>query len=303
MTAVPKTTLPDLFPGFSDTFVEGDGATLHVRIGGEGPPLVLLHGYPQCGVMWHKIAGPLAEHFTVIIPDLRGYGQSTAPSSSGGVGYSKRAMSNDIAAMMTRLGHERFAVAGHDRGGRVAYRMGFDHPDRLLKIAVLDILPTYEYWRQMDWKFGLKMYHWLMLAQPEPLPETLIAGAPTYYLEHTLASWTAAKDLSAFDERALEHYRAFFAEPTRIHACCEDYRAGAGIDMDFDSTDRDAGRLIDVPLVAIWGGRGLSPTGDNPLDIWRQWAPDAEGCGVDGGHFIAEEAPEETLAALLRFMT
>lgn len=303
MTTLPQSALPDLFPGFSDTFVEGDGANLHVRISGSGAPLVLLHGYPQCGVMWHRIAQQLAERFTVIIPDLRGYGESSVPVSSGGGEYSKRAMGNDIAAMMTRLGHERFAVAGHDRGGRVAYRMGFDHPKRLTKLAVLDILPTYTYWQQMDWQYALKMYHWLMLAQPEPMPETLIAGAHQHYLEHTLASWTAAKDLSAFDDRAMAHYRAFFADPARIHACCEDYRAGATIDMQLDSTDREAGRTINVPLFAIWGGRGLSPTGDSPLDTWRQWAPGAEGCAVNGGHFVAEEAPEETLAALLRFLT
>ncbi len=296
------TKLPELFPGFSDTFVDGDGATLHVRIGGDGPPLVLLHGYPQCGVMWHRIAPALAGHFTVIVPDLRGYGQSSVPASNGGEGYSKRAMGNDIAAMMTRLGHQKFALAGHDRGGRVAYRMAFDHPERLTKVAVLDILPTWDYWTQMDWTSGLRMYHWLFLAQPEPMPETLIGGAKQLYLEHTLAAWTEAKTLAAFDERALAHYRAFFDDPARIHACCEDYRAGATIDMALDAADREAGRTIETPLLAIWGARGLSPQGGAPLDIWRTWAPDAQGVGVGAGHFIAEENPDGTLAALMDFL-
>lgn len=294
-------TLPDLFPGFEDKMVEGDGASLHVRIGGSGAPLVLLHGYPQCGVMWHRIAGELAKDFTLVIPDLRGYGESSVPASQDGHAYSKRAMGNDIAAMMSRLGHDRFAVAGHDRGGRVAYRMGFDHPDRLTKLAVLDILPTHAYWTRMDWQYGLKIYHWLFLAQPEPMPENLIAGAARYYLEHTLASWTATKNLAAFDERALEHYRAFFSQPERIHAACEDYRAGATLDMEMDSADREAGRVIETPLLAIWGGRGLAPGAGTPLDTWREWASNAEGVAVNGGHFVAEEAPEETLAALLDY--
>ncbi|WP_394708207.1 alpha/beta fold hydrolase [Breoghania sp.] len=297
--AVPN--LPELFPGFETRMVEGDGATLHVRIGGEGPPLVLLHGYPQSGVMWHKVVPDLSKHFTCIIPDLRGYGQSSIPASQAGQGYSKRAMGQDIAAMMTRLGHESFALVGHDRGARVAYRMGLDHGDRLTRIAVLDILPTLEYWRQMDWRYGLKIYHWLFLAQPYPLPENLISGASTYYLQHTLASWTAARNLSAFDARALEHYRTFFADPARIHALCEDYRAGAGLDMDQDAADREAGRTIDVPLLALWGGHGLAP-GSSPLDVWREWAPGAQGQAINAGHFVAEENPEETTEALLAFL-
>ncbi|PTW62280.1 haloacetate dehalogenase [Breoghania corrubedonensis] len=292
--------LPELFPGFETRMVEGEGATLHVRIGGEGMPLVLVHGYPECGVMWHKLASELSRHFTCIIPDLRGYGQSSVPKSEKGLAYSKRAMGNDIAAMMTRLGHQTFALAGHDRGARVAYRLGLDHPDRLSRLAVLDILPTYDYWRQMNLEYGLKMYHWLFLAQPTPLPENLIARASTFYLEHTLASWTANGNLSAFDKRALEHYRAFFSDPERIHAACEDYRAGAGIDMDIDTADRAAGKTIDVPLLVLWGGRGLSPD-KNPLDVWRDWATAVEGQAVDGGHFLPEENPEATTAALISF--
>ncbi|PLX36179.1 MAG: alpha/beta hydrolase [Hyphomicrobiales bacterium] len=298
----------DLFPGFAETRLEGDGLTLHARIGGEGPPLVLLHGYPQCHVMWHRIAPELARHFTCIIPDLRGYGQSDcAADSVEGSGYSKRAMGNDIAAAMSALGHDRFAVAGHDRGARVGYRMALDHADRVERLVVLDILPTADYWLRMDRAYGLKMYHWLFLAQPAPMPETLIGGAPAAYLEHTIASWSKAGDLSAFDPRALDAYRGFFAEPERIHAVCEDYRAGAGIDRELDEADQAAGRRIACPVLTVWGETGLAPKpaseDDSQLSVWRRWTENVTGAPVDSGHFVAEENPQATLAHLIPFLT
>lgn len=296
----------DLFPGFTEARLKGDGLELYARIGGEGPPLVLLHGYPETHVMWHRVAPELARHFTLVIPDLRGYGQSDcAAASVDGSAYSKRAMAADIVAAMASLGHDRFRLAGHDRGARVGYRLALDHRDRVERLAVLDILPTADYWRRMDRAYGLKMYHWMFLAQPAPLPETLIAGAPVTYLEHTLASWTKAGDLSAFDPRALDHYRRFFCEPDRIHAVCEDYRAGAGIDCDLDEADRAAGRTIACPLLAVWGGGGLasaSAGAETQLDVWRRWADDVTGAPADSGHFVAEENPAATLAQLLPFM-
>lgn len=293
----------DLFPGFREQRVAGDGLTLHCRIGGEGPPLVLLHGYPQSHVMWHRIAGRLAQSFTCVIPDLRGYGQSDcARPGSDPSAYSKRAMAGDVVAMMADLGHSRFALVGHDRGARVGYRLALDRPDTVSRLAVLDILPTYDYWRRIDRAFGLKIYHWLFLAQPEPLPEMLIAKAPVPFLDHTLASWTKAGNLSAFDDRALARYRDFFSDPERIHATCQDYRAGATVDLADDAANVDAGTRIDCPVLVLWGGGGIAQQGNGPLDSWRNWASDVRGGAIDSGHFVAEENPAETLSALMPFL-
>ncbi|MBA5778363.1 alpha/beta hydrolase [Stappia sp. F7233] len=298
-----QTDLPELFPGFRAGLVEGEGAEIFCRIGGSGPPVLLLHGYPQSHAMWHPIAARLAAEFTVVAADLRGYGASSAPRGDDGhVLYSKRAMGADMVRMMERLGFQRFAVVGHDRGGRVAYRMGFDHPDRLTRVAVLDILPTYAYWARMDWRYGMRMYHWMFLAQPKPMPERLIAGDSIAYLEHTLASWTKAKDLSAFDPRALEHYRAFYRQEARIHAVCEDYRAGATVDMAQDTADREAGRKIKVPLLSIYGEAGFGGGERSPAEVWGEWAQEVEAVGVDAGHFLIEEAPQATYAALRPFL-
>jgi len=295
--------LPDLFPDFETRQVETRSGTLFCRTGGRGLPLLLVHGYPQTHAMWHKVAPELAQRFTLVIPDLPGYGQSAIPPLGGDhSAYSKRASGNAMVDLMSALGHDRFALAGHDRGARVSYRMALDHPDRLTRVAVLDILPTYDYWRRMDRAFALKIYHWAFLAQPAPFPETLIAASAGYFLEHTLASWTAAKDLSAFHPDALAHYHAFFGQPERIAATCEDYRAGATVDLDHDTADVGSGRRIDVPLLALWGGAGIAQSGETPLDVWRRWATDVQGCAIDGGHFVAEENPKELLEKLLPFL-
>jgi haloacetate dehalogenase len=210
-------------------------------------------------------------------------------------------MGADVAALMRALGHERFFVAGHDRGGRVAYRLALDRPECVAKLAVLDILPTGEMWRGMDAARAMSIYHWMFLAQPEPLPEMLISKAPRDYVDHTLASWTGAKSLVCFGEPALTSYRAAFADPARVHAFCEDYRAGATLDRQADEADLAAGRKIAAPLLALWGEAGIPASGSNPLDIWRRWALDARGRAVPGGHFLPEEAPEATLSALLDF--
>jgi haloacetate dehalogenase len=237
-----------------------------------------------------------------VIPDLPGYGWSAVPRSDADhTPYTKRAMAAVMIELMEALGFVRFRIAGHDRGGRVAYRLALDHPERIERLAALDILPTYDYWQRMDRRYGLKMYHWLFLAQPEPLPERLIGGKPVFNVDHTLASWTKAQSLAAFDPRALAHYRAALADPSRIHAACEDYRAGAHADYDHDAADRAAGRRIAGPVLALWGAGGLAPAGETPLDVWRQWANDVRGAPIDSGHFLAEEAPDATAEALAEF--
>ena len=290
----------DLFPGFEEREIALGEATLHVRSGGSGPPLLLLHGYPQSSAMWRRVAPALATRFHVVAPDLRGYGRSSIPGSHGGSGYSKRKMGEDALALMQSLGHARFGVAGHDRGGRVAYRLALDHPEAIARVAVLDIIPTGEMWRGMDAGRAMQVYHWMFLAQPEPLPETLISAASQTYLDHTLASWTGAKTLEAF-QGALEEYRTAFADPARVHASCEDYRAGATLDRLADEIDHAAGRKIEAPLLALWGAKGIPAEGVSPLDVWRQWARDVRGHAIDCGHFLPEEAPEATAQALMNF--
>jgi haloacetate dehalogenase len=300
----PMTDLPDLFPGFSSHWLDTDAGRIFARIGGSGPPLVLQHGFPESHVMWHRIAPALAERFTLVIPDLRGYGWSSVPASEQGGAYSKRDMANDIVTIMEALGHATFGFVGHDRGARVGYRLALDHPGRLTKLALLDISPTLAMWEGMDAGRAMQVYHWTFLAQPAPMPEKLIGGAPVFWLEHTLASWTKAQSLEAFDPGALAHYRAFFNDPARIHAVCEDYRAGATLDLALDRADRDAGRTINSPVFVLWGASGIPGRGASPLDIWQQtFAPNAEGQAVDSGHFVAEENPQATLSALLPWLT
>jgi haloacetate dehalogenase len=310
--------LADLYPGFASHFVSTAVGKIFARQGGSGPPLLLLHGYPQTNVIFHRVAPELAKRFTLVIPDLVGYGWSAVPSSDADhAPYTKRAMAAVMIEVMETLGFVRFGLAGHDRGGRVAYRLALDHAERVERLAVLDILPTYDYWQRMDRRHGLNIYHWLFLAQPEPLPERLIAGNPTFYVDHTLASWTKAKNLSTFDARALAHYRAAFADPMRIHAVCEDYRAGAYADVDHDAADRAAGKRIAAPTLALWGGGGIAAASSGtaasgaaasgaaaastPLDTWRDWAKDVRGAPIDAGHFLAEENPGATAKALSEF--
>lgn len=293
--------LADLFPGFQSRWIDTSIGKIFVRVGGQGPALLLLHGYAQTNVMWHRVAPALAEHFTLVLADLPGYGWSAAPKSGDNhAPYDKRSMARVMIEVMETLGHVRFRLAGHDRGGRVAYRLAFDHPERLEKLAVLDIVPTYEMWHRMDHALAMKVWHWPFMAQKYPMPELLITKAPIEYLDWKMASWTKAKNLSAFDPRALAHYRAFFSDPARIHATCEDYRAGETTDLKNDEIDHQAGRKIGVPLLALWGAAGI-PSASGPLAIWREWADDVSGAPVDSGHFVAEENPDATTAALLDF--
>lgn len=292
--------LPDLFPGFEPHWVDTPAGKLFARSGGSGPPLVLLHGYPQTHVEWHRIAPLLARRHTLILPDLRGYGWSAIPDSRDGEQFTKRLMAADIVALMEQLGHIRFGIVGHDRGARVAYRLALDHPERIEKIASLDVVPTKVMWDAMNAARALKAYHWSFLAQKEPLPETLIGGAAERYCDWTLAAWTKDKSLKTFDRGALAHYRASFNDPKRIHAFCEDYRAGATLDREHDAADQDAGKKIPVPLLVLWGSAG-SLGGADPVAVWRDWASDVRGQAIDCGHFLPEEAPEETANALAEF--
>ncbi|WP_062223641.1 alpha/beta fold hydrolase [Aureimonas sp. D3] len=290
-----------MFEGFETREIDCGDATLFCRIKGSGEPLLLLHGYPQTGAMWAPIAEQLAERFLVVVADLRGYGRSSAPESTGGEAYSKRRMADDMVALMAALGHERFHLAGHDRGARVAYRLAFDHPEKVMRLALLDIIPTLEMWERVDAAGMISAYHWAFLAQPNPLPERLIASDPVFYLDHTLASWTKAKSTAPFASEALAEYRKSFSRPTAIHGACEDYRAGATIDPAADEEDRKAGRRLACQTLILWGTDGTPAKKGDPLTIWRDWADDVEGQAIDAGHFLVEEAPEETLAALIRF--
>lgn len=296
--------MSDLYPGFASHYLDSSAGRIFLRQGGTGAPVLLLHGFPQSNVVWHRMAPKLAEQYTLIIPDLPGYGWSAAPEAGADhAPYSKRAMGAAMVEVMERLGFAHFAVMGHDRGARVAYRMGLDNPGRLDRLVVLDIVPTYVMWHRMDRARALQVYHWSLLAQPKPLPEKLIGSRPAWFLDWTMASWTAAKDLSAFDTRALTHYRAAISSPDRLTAMCEDYRAGATIDLAHDEADIAAGRTLSCPVFVAWGSSGIPARGASPLEAWKALAPDVTGTGVECGHFLAEEAPERTLAAVLPFLS
>jgi haloacetate dehalogenase len=265
--------------------------------------VLLLHGYPQSNVMWHRVAPALAREHALVIPDLPGYGQSDAPEAAPDHSpYTKRAMAQAMVEVMDKLGHRKFAVVGHDRGARVGYRLALDHPDRVSRLSVLDIIPTWEMWANMNAKRAMKVFHWTFLAQPYPLPEMLIGKAPLDYMEWKMLAWNGGKDNSIFDPRAFEHYRAFFAQPARLHATCEDYRAGQSTDVVIDDADVKARRKIECPVLALWGTRGIPAAGESPLDVWRRWARQVEGKAIDCGHFLAEENPDDTVAALLPFL-
>jgi haloacetate dehalogenase len=295
--------LADLFPGFASEWIATARGRIFARIGGEGPPLMLLHGYPQTHVMWHRVAPLLRNHFTLILPDLPGYGWSDVPvTDADHTPFTKRAMAQAMIEVMDALGHAQMMLAGHDRGGRVAYRLSLDHPGRLSRLATLDIMPTSEYWARMDRAFALRVYHWAFLAQPAPLPENLIAGNPDDYFTRTMRSW-ARPGRDPFDPRAMAHYLTALRDQLRIHAACEDYRAGAYADVDHDLADRDAGRKITAPLLALWGGTGIAAAAHSPLETWRTWATNVTGTAIDSGHFLAEENPDATAAALLAFFS
>jgi haloacetate dehalogenase len=288
-----------LFPGFSQRRVTTSETEIHLLIGGSGPPLLLLHGYPQTHAMWHKVAPLLAEHFTVVCSDLRGYGDSGKPvSESDHRPYSKRAMAQDQIEVMQALGLERFALAGHDRGGRVAHRMARDHPERIERLAVLDISPTAIMYGKTDMAFATAYYHWFFLIQPFDLPERLIGADPAYYLRRKIGGWGSA-GLKIFDPSALAEYERCFRDPATIHATCEDYRAAATIDLEHDAAD--SARKLDCPVLVLWGKKGVVHRFFDPVADWKSVATDVRGKALPSGHYLAEEVPDATYAELLSF--
>jgi haloacetate dehalogenase len=293
----------DLFAGFTTVWLRGAGAKLFARVGGRGPFLLLLHGYPQTHACWHKVAGALAEHYTVVVCDLQGYGASGVPACQGDLAstaYAKRAMAADLVAAMDQLGAQRFFLASHDRGARVGYRMALDHPQRIAALAVLNILPTFAMWERLqDNRCAIKAFRWLLLAQPPPLPEMMIKTAGVAYLHATLSEWTRSKDLSPFDLRALAAYEAAFTDKM-IAASNADYRAGWTVDRFHDQIDLDVGRKIDCPTLALWG-RDEFPDEAGFLAAWRRIVSDLEGWPLDCGHFAPEEAPDSVFRALHGF--
>lgn len=294
--------MTDLFPGFGSHWIDTQAGRIFARSGGSGPPLVLLHGFPQTHAMWHRIAPALAETHLVVALDLRGYGWSSAPRGDPDhATYSKRAMGVDVVTVMERLGHVRFALAGHDRGARVGYRLALDHPGRIERLALLDIVPTVNVWRQMAASAEVSP-HWRFLAEPAPGPETEIGRDPIAYYAALLRKWSGQGSLEAFDPRALAAYRQSWNEPSRIHASCEDYRAGATLDLTADEADLAAGRRVACPTHLVWSMGYLGRHGD-PVAAWRDsFAPEIGTTEVPSGHFVAEEAPAATLESLRGFL-
>jgi len=291
-----------MFHGFETRKIELRDAVIHLRMAGKGAPLLMLHGYPQTHVCWHAVAPALTEDFTVVLPDLRGYGESAGPEPDPEHrNYSKRAMAEDMVGVMAALGHESFHLAGHDRGARVAYRLALDHPEKVRRLAVLDIVPTLDVWEQMTWQSALATYHWPFLAVPAPVPEKLIGSDPVFYLHHLLQRWAEKKD--CFHPDALAAYERSFRKPSVIAATCADYRAGASVDLADDRADREKGRRIACPVLSIWSRDYLKDKIDTPSSVWRHWAEDVSEVPLDCGHFLAEEAPAETAAALREFFS
>jgi haloacetate dehalogenase len=288
------------FDGFALSRVDVGEVTLRVRVGGTGPPLLLLHGYPETSAMWGEVAGELAREFTVVVPDLRGYGGSSPPPTvPTHETYGKRAMAADGVALMASLGFDRFDLAGHDRGARVAYRMALDSPDAVRRVTVMDVIPTGEVWGRADARFALGYWHWAFLAQPEPISETIIGHDPAQFFLDVQFGGV----VRGFRPEAVEEYVRALHDPAVVHAICEDYRAGATCDRRLDDEDRAAGRRIAAPLQVLWGQQGALAAWYDPLEVWRSWADDVTGSAVDSGHFLVEEQPAATLTALQRFHT
>ena len=298
--------MPAMFEHFDRREVDTGDTTIFVRRAGSGSPLLLLHGFPETHLMWRDVAPRLARQFSIVCADLRGYGRSGCPpSDEDHAPYAKRSMARDMAAVMERLGYSRFGVAGHDRGGRVAYRLALDHPERVTRLAVLDILPTTVAWESADARFALGYWPWVLLAQPALLPERLIAAAPDAVIDHALGSWGSRS--SAFPPDVRAEYVAALRDPDRVHAICEEYRAAATVDRAHDDADRASGRRIRCPVLALWSDAGAlgawySDAG-GPLALWREWADDVRGRGVGAGHFFPEELPGETADELSTFFS
>ena len=288
-----------MFDGFDTVQVDVGGTTIFARRKGDGRPLLLLHGFPETHVMWHRVAPVLARQFTVVCADLRGYGRSGKPAD----GYDKRTMAQDIVNLAAELGHDQFALAGHDRGARVAYRLALDHPGCVERLALLDVIPTGEAFSRADIRFALAFWPWSLLAQPEPLPERLIAAAPDAVVNDALDNW--GSDPASFPPEVRSAYFDALSDPEAIHAICEEYRAAADIDFARDAADRAANKRIGCPTLALWSKESALDTWyeqvGGPLGIWRKWATDVTGRAIAGGHFFPEQNPGETISELRAF--
>jgi haloacetate dehalogenase len=292
-----------VFEGFTGHQIPTARGSVFARVGGSGPPLLLLHGYPQTHLMWHDAAVPLAADHTVVVVDLPGYGLSFRPPVTGNhEAHSKRVLALNLVEVMSQLGHEVFAVAGHDRGGRVAYRMALDHPERVSAAAVLDVVPTGEVWARADVAMALGYWHWAFLAQPAPLPERLIGADPDAFFDHHVRALGLGGAPGRYPSELVAAYRGQLDDPGTVQAICEDYRAGAGIDRDHDDADRGR-RHIRCPLLVLWSASGALPRfyGD-VLEVWRPWAPQVTGHGLDASHFLVEDRPEQVADVLADFL-
>jgi haloacetate dehalogenase len=292
------------FDGFSAQEIQTAATTIFVRASGHGPPILLLHGFPQTHLMWRSVAPVLARGLTVVCADLRGYGRSGCPPAAPDhAPYSKRAMAQDMVTVMERLGFRRFSVVGHDRGGRVAYRIALDHPDRVERLCVLDVVPTLSAWELADARFALGFWPWSLLAQPEPLPERILVAAADVIVEHALGAW--GTPAAVFSAQVRAAYADALRDPIHAHAICEEYRAAATIDCEHDKTDRVSGRRITCPLLVLWSAIGPIEAWyrarGGPLALWRAWSDAPEGYALNAGHFLAEETPERITDALFHF--
>lgn len=291
-----------LFPGFTPRLVDTGGVVaIHALTGGSGPPLLLLHGHPQTHAIWHRVAPALAQQFTLVLADLRGYGRSSKPAGTADhANYSKRHMALDMLRLMRALGHERFDVLAHDRGARVAHRLGMDHPGAVRRLLLLDVAPTLAMYEQTSEAFARAYWHWFFLIQPAPMPERLIEADPAAYLRDVMGRRSAG--MAPFDSRALADYEQGLSQPGAAHGLCEDYRAAAGIDLEHERADRAAGRLLLQPLLVLWGEQGVVHRCFKPLAEWQRVAADVRGAPLPCGHYIPEEAPDLLLAHTLDFL-
>jgi haloacetate dehalogenase len=286
-----------MFEGFERTTITTTGATINLVKGGKGSPVLLLHGYPQTHVMWHKVAPQLAKDFFLVMPDLRGYGDSSKPpDGENHNGYCKRATAQDQVEVMEQLGFKQFAVVGHDRGGRVAHRMALDHAGRVTKLATLDIVPTHKLYNDVTKEMASVYYHWFFLIQPAPFPETLIGNNAEFFLNSMLGRLKP----QAITPEAFTEYLRCFSDPATIHGTCEDYRAAASIDLIHDEADR--GRKVTCPMLALWAEKGLMHRKYDVVAVWREYATQVNGKVLPGGHFLPEEVPAETLTELRTFL-
>jgi haloacetate dehalogenase len=289
--------MADFYPGFERRRVRTSGAEINLVTGGSGPPLLLLHGYPETHAMWRKVAPRLAQDFTLVIPDLRGYGDSSKPPSTPDhAAYSKRALAQDQVETMAALGHERFRVAGHDRGARVTHRLLRDHPERIERAALLDIVPTLYRFETIDQKAATGSFHWFFLIQPAPFPERMIGAEAEFFLQKMMG---LSRTPGAHEPEVFAEYLRCFSNPETIRATCDEYRAGAEIDLEHDRADR--GKKLAMPLLVLWGQRSGQGSGYDMLAVWREHADNVTGEAINSGHFLPEEAPDDTYRALHDF--